>query len=195
MSTYVNFVTSQFCKNNSPMIAYLSDDEIVPFIKIAQDIHLQRVLGTNLMKDLQAKVLANTLNADEITLMDDYIQFTLVYCVVYEHILFNHYKMTNKGITKQTSDNSQSADLGEINFVRNDIRNKSEYFKDRLAKYLTAKASLFPAFWGGTSDVSTIQPTYNNFYSGIYTGKRRGKKGCTDCGPGEVGPWTWINLI
>lgn len=195
---YVNFISTTYLKDNSPIIANVSDDELVPFIKIAQDTGLQRALGTNLMKDLQNKVANSSLNADEVILLEEYIQPCVVWLVTQEWTLFSHYKYTNKGITKQTSDNSASADFKEVNFLRDDVRNKGEYFKERLTRYLLANQPLFPMYWGGTVDVSTILPKYNNYYSGIYTGRRnlsRYRSGyCQDCGPSEVNENTWINL-
>lgn len=192
--TYSLFVSTQYIKDNSPVIDYVSDDELQPFIKIAQDTAIQKVMGTNLFKDLQNKILLDTLNSDEETLMNEYVQPATVHCTVYEYLLYSHYKFTNKGITKQNSTDSTSADLNEVNFVRDDVRNKAEYFKDRLSKHLLANATLFPMFYGGTTTIETILPSFKNYYSGIYTGKRRGYKGCRDCGPGEVGPGTWIDL-
>lgn len=196
MWTYSVFVDTQYVKNNSPVIDYVEDSELQTFLKIAQDVHLQRILGTNLFKDLQSKVSNNSFNNNEITLVNEYIQPVVSYCTVYEWILYNHYKFTNKGITKQNSDNSSSADLNEVNFVRDDYRNKMEYFKERLTKYLLANSSQFPLYWGGPIDVSTIVPKYDNYYSGIYTGRKKyGRNGpCSDCGDAETGPWTWRNL-
>lgn len=192
---YANFITTTYLKDNSPIIAYVSDDELTPFLKVAQDISLQRVLGTNLMKDLQDKVIATTLSAAEIILVEQYIQPALVWMATSEYTLYSHYKMTNKGVTKQNSENSTSADFAEINFVRNDVRNKAEYFSDRLTKYLIANQSTFTMFWGGTIDASTIQPKYNNYFSGIYTGSRKGRGGnCDDCGNGPYGPNNYIDL-
>jgi len=193
MSIYTCFVTCQYIKNNSPVIAYVSDDELQIFIKVAQDTQIQRVLGTNLMKDLQAKVLANTLSADEIILMEEYIQTATTHATVYEFLLYNHYKITNKGITKQNSENSTSADLNEVNFLRDDVRNKAEYFRERLTKYLQANTTKFPMYFGGVVDASTIVPKRNNYYSGIYTGRGRGGK-CDDCGNGPYGPNNYIDL-
>ena len=191
MATYAAFVTTQYIKNNTPIIAYVEDDELQPFIKVAQDTHIQKTLGTNLFNDLKTKVLNNSLNSDEVSLMNDYVQPATSWCVVYEFILFNHYKITNKGITKQNSENSVSAELNEVNFLRDDTKNKSEFFKDRLCKYLMANPSLFPLYYGGDINVDTIQPSHKNFYSGLYTGKRRYNSGCVDC---PIGPNTWIDL-
>ncbi len=190
---YVLFVNTQYIKDNSPIMAYVSDDELLPFIKIGQDIHLQRVLGTNLLKDLQARY--TTLNADEIILMEEYIQPSVCWSTLYEYALYSHYKMTNKGIQTQNSDNSTAADMKDVNFVRDDVRSKFEYFQERLTKYLLANQPKFPMYWGGTTDVSTIVPKYNNYYSGIYTGSKRngynnGSKICPDC---PIGPSTWVD--
>ena len=191
MVNYAGFVTTQYIKNNTPIIAYVEDDELQPFIKVAQDTHIRKTLGTNLFNDLKTKVLNNSLDSDEVSLMNDYVQPATSWCVVYEFSLFNHYKITNKGITKQNSENSVSAELNEVNSLRDNIKNKSEFFKDMLCKYLMAKQALFPLYYGGDINVDTIQPSHKNFYYGLYTGKRRYNSGCVDC---PIGPNTWIDL-
>ena len=188
---YTLFIDCQYIKNNTPIIAYVSDDELQPFIKVAQDIHLQRILGTNLFKDLQSKIQSNTLSIPERTLIEEYIQPSTSYWTVYEYILFSHYKMTNKGINKQFSDNSKEADFTEVNFLRNAPRDTAEYFSQRLTKYLIANTSLFPLYYGGIIDPSTIVPKKNNYFSGLYTGKN--SKGCIDC-PNEVSDSTFTRL-
>src|SRR5574343_195287 len=191
MSQDAAFITTQHLKDNSPIINYVEDIELRNFIKIAQETSIQKVLGTNLFNDLKGKVLTNGLNGDETNLITNYIQMATIWATIYEYALYSSYKFTNKGITKQNSENSINADLADIQTIRDDARNKMEYFKDRLSKYLIANSDLFSLYLGGTSDASTIAPSYQNYFFGIYTGN--GKKKCNRC-PGPDNPDNWIDL-
>jgi len=189
-ATYSLFVTTQYIKNNSPVIGYVADDELQPFIRVAQETTIQKTIGTNLLRDLQNKVLNNSLNTAEVKLFEEYLQPATCWATCYEYLLFSHYKFTNKGINKQFSDGSVAADLNEVNFVRDDVRNKMEYFKDRMYKHLLSFMTDFPLFYGGNILPENIVPSYNNYYSGIYTGSRRGRGSC----PGEPRPGDWPTL-
>lgn len=193
MSQYAAFITTQHLKDNSPVISYVEDMELRNFIKIAQETSIQKVLGTNLFTDIKNKVILNTLNSDETNLMINFIQMATIWATIYEYALYSSYKFTNKGITKQNSENSTSADMLDIQTIRDDARNKAEYFKDRLSKYLIANSNLFSTYLGGTSDASTIHPTYQNYFFGIYTGKRKGSN-CDGCPDNGQNPDNWIDL-
>ncbi len=210
MSQYNFFVMPTYLKNNLPVIDYVEDTDLKKFIKIAMDVHMKRVMGYNLFTDIQSKCDPNTLNADETFLMNTYIQPATMWCFLYEYTLFSHYKYTNKGITKQNSDNSVSADLGEVNYMMNRAKIEAQNYKDELSKYLIVNSALFPAFYAGPTDLSKNPPTFlNSSITGIYTGRRRGfnntgfnngqgygsygSYGCNDC-PGQPGPFDNYDL-
>lgn len=190
-ATYSCFITTTYIKNNSPVIDYVSDNELVVFIKPVQEEHIIRVLGTNLMRDIQANMQAGTLSDLYKTLLTDHIQYATMYWVIYEFLLWSQYKITNKSITTQASDNSTAVDQSAVDRLLSNARDKAEYYSDRAVKWIRANSSQFPLYFGGTVDESTIVPKYNSFFSGIYTGKG---KGCYECDGIETHASTYIRI-
>lgn len=192
--TYSCFIDTAYIKHNSPVISYVQDDELQPFIKVAQDIHIQRILGTNLFEYIQGLVPGPFTGLYE-TLVYKYIQPATMYWTISEYLLYSHYKFTNKGISVQNSTDSTSAAPEQVSEMRNSMMNTAEYFSQRVTQYLLANVASFPLYFGGSIDQSTILPKTRNYFSGIYTGRGRwnGLNGCTDCA-NEVHDWTFIDI-
>ena len=49
-------------------------DKFIQYIKIAQDVHVQNYLGTDLLESIQAKIIAGTLTGDYLSLVTDYVK-------------------------------------------------------------------------------------------------------------------------
>lgn len=190
-ATYSCFINTTYIKNNSPVISYVSDDELQLWIKPVQEEHIIRILGTNLMRDIQANIQTNTLSALYQELLTDHVQYATMYWVLYEFLMWTQYKITNKSITTQNSDNSAAVDQTIVDRLLQNSRDKAEYFSDRCVKWIRANSSQFPLYFGGAIDESTIVPKYNSFFSGIYTG--RGKS-CYECEGIETHASTYIRL-
>ena len=57
----------------------LDSDKLLQFVKIAQDIHIQSYLGTDLLNKLKADVTAGTLTGVYLTLLDTYVKPMLIH--------------------------------------------------------------------------------------------------------------------
>ena len=84
-------------------------------IRVAQDISLQRVIGTLLYNALLSKVDAGTMddsvNADYKTLLDDYIQDMLLYASYYNILEDTFIRTRNNGLLiPQGGENSAAVD-------------------------------------------------------------------------------------
>ena len=69
----VLFISETYVKNNTLIDENVDMRLILPSIKDAQELRIHPILGTPLYDDLKAKITAGTLNADEVTLLDDYV--------------------------------------------------------------------------------------------------------------------------
>ena len=161
-------MTADYYKRNSVVNLNVDDELIHPQIIKAQNLNIERVLGTNLFDVLIAEVTSGTVSARMITLLEDYIQPALVEWVTYSSILYFNYKITNKAVVKKSSDNSEASSLNEVNFLRQSIRDDAEYYTDRLAKYLCANEVLFPEYIEGNINDDDIVPSKKSFFGGIY---------------------------
>jgi len=161
-------MTADYYKRNSVVNLNVDDELIHPQIIKAQNLNIERVLGTNLFDVLISEVANGTVSERMITLLEDYIQPALVEWVTYSSILYFNYKITNKAVVKKSSDNSEASSLNEVNFLRQSIRDDAEYYTDRLAKYLCANEVLFPEYIEGNINDDDIVPSKKSFFGGIY---------------------------
>lgn len=168
MASEAIFITTTYIKNNTAALGSINDDELRTFIKPAQDIYISRVLGTKLYNRLKDGVENNNLNANEISLLREYIQPALQYWTIYEWILWSNYKLTNKALSKQNSDNSNPSDLNEVNYLKTSIRDWAEYYSERISDFLKDNTSVFPQYLEGVSGYSEKYPKSDNYYWGMF---------------------------
>lgn len=166
----VLFISETFLKQNTQV----SDNVDVKYIREAilwtQDSEIQTVLGTTLYNKIQDEITAGTLAGVYKTLVDDYIQVCLKHYVTAECMPMAHYKITNKGLQIQDSEQSSPASTSGVNFLVEKETNKAEWYKQRLINYLCEYSSSYPEYENPNSGLDTIQPSRNNFSTTIYLG-------------------------
>ena len=71
-------------------------------VREAQDIALQRIIGTKLYNKILSDINADTLTGDYKTLVDDYIQDFLLYAAYYEALEAIYIRPRNNGLLTPT---------------------------------------------------------------------------------------------
>lgn len=118
-------------------------------IREAQDIELQRIIGTLLYDKIISLVSGGTItdseNSNYKTLLDDYIQNFLIYAS-YFYILDDIYiRSRNNGLIQPTGgDNSEGIDRSLYNMKRSSTKNKMEFYAQKLRDYIIEEEALFP---------------------------------------------------
>ena len=118
-------------------------------IREAQDIELQRIIGTLLYDKIISLVSNGTItdseNSNYKTLVDEYIQNFLIYAS-YFYILDDIYlRARNNGLLTPTGgDNSEVADRSLYNMKRGSTKNKMEFYAQKLRDYIIEEEALFP---------------------------------------------------
>lgn len=107
-------------------------------IQIAQDIDLQTILGTLFYQHLldQVSATGNTFNADEKTLVDDYIQPFLIQTAYFNAIPHLHYRTMNRGIVEGMMENATSVDIETMKYLRTVQKQRADFYMTRLQDYL-----------------------------------------------------------
>ena len=122
-------------------------------IREAQIIHITRLLGSKLYDKIISDVDAGTLTGNYQTLVDDYVQDSLLYWAYYESLESIYLRPRNNGLLQpQGGDNSLSVDMLVYDKKRQSVKNKAEYFSERLVDYLCFNNDLFPEFGTETND-------------------------------------------
>lgn len=141
-------------------------DQMVQFIKIAQDIHVQALLGTALYNKLKTDVLNDTLTGNYETLMTDYVQDVLVHYAMVEILPFLAYKVSNGGVFRKQSENSEGIDKSELEYLIQKERDTAEHYGRRLVSYLTFYGSLTPEYYENQN--GQMYPTDGQSFHGWY---------------------------
>jgi hypothetical protein len=169
MASKTLFITTDYLKKNSIIDDNVDDSILIPHITRAQDTHIHSVLGTGLYNALKATVAAGTVSGATQTLLDDYIQPALVEWTIYEALPFIWARVSNKSVNKSESEDSVAADLTDLKYMREAIRDIAEWYTNRMSLYLQEDAGAnFPTYVDPGDGVDVITPRTNNFFGGMY---------------------------
>lgn len=128
-------------------------DSFIQYVKIAQDIHVQNYIGTDLYNKIQADIIASSLTGDYLSLVTDYIKPMLIHWAMVEYLPFAAYTVSNKGVYKHSSENSENVSKDEVDFLIEKERNTAQYYTERFISYMTFNASLkFPEYYTNSNE-------------------------------------------
>ena len=133
----------------------IDTDKFIQFVSISQDIHIQSMLGTNLLEKIQAEIIAGTLANPYKDLLEIYIKPCLIHSAMLEFLPFSAVTIANKGVYKHGAENSETVSKEEIDFLVEKQRQTFMHYKDRFDSYICENSSTFPEYSNNTgSDVS-----------------------------------------
>lgn len=131
----------------------LDVDLISSVIREAQIVHITRLLGSKLYDKIISDVDNGTLTGNYKSLVDDYIQDSLLYWSYYESLETIYLRPRNAGlVVPQGGDNNAAGDIALYDKKRTSVKNKAEYFSERLVDYLCFNESLFPEYNQNVND-------------------------------------------
>lgn len=144
----------------------IDTDKFIQFIKIAQDTHIQNFLGTDLLEKIQADIVAGTLANPYLTLVTKYIKPMLIHWAMVEYLPFSAYTIANKGIYKHQSENSETVEKSEIDFIVEKERSIAQHYTQRFIDYICFNNTTFPEYTSNTN--GDMYPDSKNSYTGWY---------------------------
>jgi len=140
-------------------------------IQIAQDIDLQTILGTLFYKHLLSQVSAtgNTFNAEETTLVNEYIQPFLIQTAYFNAIPQIMYCTMNNGIMSGTMENATSVDIATMQYLRNIQKSRADFYMTRLQDYLLIGygSNVFPQYVTQSTRDGMVPDRSQKYMSGI----------------------------
>ena len=144
----------------------IDTDKFIQFIKIAQDTHIQNFLGTDLLERIQADIVAGTLANPYLMLVTKYIKPMLIHWAMVEYLPFSAYTIANKGIYKHQSENSETVEKSEIDFIVEKERSIAQHYTQRFIDYICFNNTTFPEYTSNTN--GDMYPDSKNSYTGWY---------------------------
>jgi hypothetical protein len=151
------FISENKLKNFTDLNNSLDPDLLKNAVREAQDINIQRMLGYNLYQKLITDVNNSTLTGYYLTLMNEYLQDTLLYWSYYEALESIWLRPRNNGLLIPNGGVEASAvDSNTYDKKRQSVKNKAEWYAERMVGWLIDNQTQFPEF--GTETGMEIYP-------------------------------------
>ena len=160
------YISSTRLKKDSAIGGSVSDDLIMPYILLAQDMSILPILGTDLDAKLKAEIQAGTLAGAYKTLVETYIQPALVQFAFVSLLPYLRLRFVNNAVVVMgATDQSSSATYDDLKPVMDTATDAAEFYRQRMISYLQNNTSSFPEYSSNTG--ADLDPTTRNYYAGI----------------------------
>ena len=141
-------------------------------VQIAQDIDLQTILGTKFYNHLLSQVSStgNTFNADETTLVNDYIQPYLIQQAYFRAMPAIMYRSMNRSIVQGTMESAETVSVETFKYLRNIQKQTADFYMTRLQDYLLIGRgqNKFPDYTTQSTIDGMIPNRQEKYMNGIY---------------------------
>lgn len=136
-------ISEELLKLYSPISKNVGVDRIFPFIHLAQPYYILPVLGKPLMEELQHQIEEDSLTEENKALILK-VAMPLAMWTSYLAVRALGYSFTQKGVTKEKSENSESINEKEMGEYILSLKNQAEMSQEILIAYLCGCRDLYP---------------------------------------------------
>ena len=158
------FISRTDLVKNTILDGNVDTDKFIQFIKIAQEIHIQNYLGTDLYNKISTHIVAGNLAGHYLTLVNKYVQPMLIHYAMSDYLPFAAYQVKNGGVFKHQSENAESVEKNEIDYLVNKERDFAEYYTRRMIDYINFNISNFPEY--NTNNNEDVYPDKDSLFQG-----------------------------
>ena len=162
------FISVSELKKKSIIDGNVDSQKLLQYIEVAQDIRVQNYLGGTLYKKIQSIIVQGTVdeqsNSEYKTLLNDYIKPMLIWFTQAEYIPYSSFQISNGGLFKHTSENSEVASKDEMEYLIQKARNNAEFYSKRFLDYMCENSNKFKEY--SNPDNSDMNPDRNINYTG-----------------------------
>ena len=160
------YISSTRLKKDSAIGGSVDDNLIMPYILLAQDMHILPILGTDLDAKLKSEIQAGTLAGVYKTLVETYLQPALVQYSFVSLLPYLRLRFVNNAVVVMgATDQSSSATYDDLKPVMDTATDAAEFYRQRMIDYLRNNTSSFPEYSSNTG--ADLDPTTSNFFAGI----------------------------
>lgn len=148
------FIRKADIVKNTSLSGSVDSNKFLQYVQIAQEIHVQNLLGTDLYDKISDDILAGTLLGDYKKLVSDYIKPLLIQLGMIEYLAFAAYSISNAGVYKHSIETSDVASKEEIDFLIGKHKTYADYYSNRLIDYLCTNGTQtrYPEYYTNTED-------------------------------------------
>lgn len=139
-------INDKYLKIFSPIPLNYDMAEINNYVKLSEVQWILPVIGDAWYEELIDQVQNNELTDENSTALLEAIYPYLGFAVAYESLPFQWVHISQVGVTKGHSENSESASLKDLTLVQNHLRGQLEARKDYCIKWLDEHSTSFPLY-------------------------------------------------
>lgn len=150
------FVSENYLKTNGIITSNVDATDFSPLIQFASKAFVKRQIGSYFFNDLLAKYNAQTLSADEESLVE-VMQYAIAWRACSDAGVTLTNQLKNKGYQKQNGDNSESVDDETVWKMYDHYIQKALYFELELKQFLIDNKNDYPNFLSPLNKDSTIK--------------------------------------
>lgn len=174
-------ISEELLKLYSPISKNVGIDRVFPYVHLSQPYYITPILGQPLMEELQHQVEEDDLTEANKALILK-VAMPLAMWTSYLAVRGLGYSFTQKGLTKEKSENSESVNEKEMGEYILSLKNQAEMATDLLIAYLCNCKDLYP-LWRPQVECNCAKYDVgegineNTFHNLIYFPKKI-EKGC-----------------
>lgn len=165
MINEVTFISVDYLKERVQVNDNVPDKNVLRHIIEVQDLEVEPILGTDLYEACKTRISSGTLTGNYATLINKYVANALIYGVYEKLITSASFKLANGNVYRSETTNSTAVTVRELGYMKNDVNEHYEAYKERLVNYLCENSSLFPEY--STNTGADISPQPSGLFNGI----------------------------
>lgn len=149
----VLFISRNDLVKNTIIDGNVQADKLMHFIDIAQTIHIQNYLGTDLYNKIKTMIDDGSITGTIYeTLLVDHVQPMLIHYAMVDFLPFAAYQIKQGGIFKHVSENAETVDKNEVDYLVEKERSLAEYYTRRFIQFMDFNQQSFPEYTSNTND-------------------------------------------
>ena len=123
--------------NKSMINRNVVEERLMPILERIQDTYVYALIGRENYEQLQTKKINNTLTANELTLINEYLLACFVAKVEIEALYLMNFELRNKGAGQILDQNYQALSTEQIKAYVKSINETLKVLENRLYNYIT----------------------------------------------------------
>lgn len=159
------FINAKDVKTFTSINGNLDPDRYLNAVYLAQITHIQNMLGTDLYNRIADDIENDQLNDSYRSLLETYIKPVLIHYSMVEMLPRIAYQISNKGIFKHRSENSDTASADEIDDLIQRERSAAEFHADRFLDYIRNNTQSYPEYL--TNSGADLHPDHSSYFTGF----------------------------
>ncbi len=153
MTATVLFISRNDLVKNTIIDGNVQADKLMHFIKIAQEIHVQNYLGTDLYNKIATMIDNDTIGSTVYeTLLTKYVQPMLIHYAMVDYLPFAAYSIKQGGVYKHVSENAETVSKTEVDYLVEKERTLAEYYSRRFIQFMDFNQTSYPEYTSNTND-------------------------------------------